>query len=165
MQYPKQNEIQEWFYQKEGVLYWKKAKAPVKKDTPSGYLDQYGYLQTRFNFKLYRTHRIVWILLKGDIPAGMEVDHVDGNRTNNKITNLRLVTRGANNKNKKQYKRNTSGVTGITWDKLKNKWVAQISVDKKVIHLGRYNDIQDAIKARHQAEIQYGYHPNHGRRQ
>jgi hypothetical protein len=65
-------------------------------------------------------------------------------------------------KNQRKCKNNTSGVTGVNWDKQTNKWRAEIMVNRKGIKLGRFTELQDAIQVRKQAEIDYGFHPNHG---
>lgn len=82
-------------------------------------------------------------------------DHKDRNPLNNRRSNLRPATESENAKNKSKSKRNTSGVTGVSWDKECCKWLAYIKVNKTRKNLGRYIDKQDAIKARLQAEAKY----------
>jgi hypothetical protein len=66
-------------------------------------------------------------------------------------------------KNSKLPLHNKSGVIGVHWNKNHKYWCAQIMVDRKTIHLGSFKDINDAIKARKNAEKLYGFHENHGR--
>ena len=99
----------------------------------------------------------------GEIPDGMFIDHIDHDRDNNRIQNLRLSDHKINGKNCKLFSSNTSGYTGIRWEQKRNKWKADIKVDGKKITLGRYVRLEDAIKARKQAELKYGFHENHGR--
>jgi hypothetical protein len=74
------------------------------------------------------------------------VDHIDGNKRNNQRSNLRICTVSENGRNKKSTK-NTSGYKGVTWDKERGKWMAQIKVNKKLVYLGRYDDPHVAHKA------------------
>jgi hypothetical protein len=123
-----------------------------------------NYLTVRFMGRLYLQHRVIWEMLEGEIPAGLQIDHIDGNGENNKIDNLRLVTNQQNSRNFHISKNNTSGHTGVTFNKNANKWLAQITVSGENIYLGIYKDIKKAIKVRKEAEIRYQFHENHGRR-
>ena len=91
------------------------------------------------------------------------IDHEDGITTNNKLINLKAVTRRENNVNAKKRKDSSSSVTGVSYHKIKQKWTAYINDNGRRINLGDFLDINDAIAARKLAEIQYGYHANHGR--
>lgn len=107
-----------------------------------------GYIYTRINKKVYLLHRFV---LNFD-EAGMEVDHENRNKLDNRKNNLRICTFSQNNANMKQLINNTSGVTGVTWDKSRDKWKASINMDSKSYYLGRYNTIKEAAQARIHAE-------------
>lgn len=107
-------------------------------------------------------HRIAWLLENKEFPAE-ELDHIDGNRANNKISNLRSVTRKENCKNLRKSSSNTSGINGVSWAAHAKKWVARIQVDYKYIHLGYFSAKIDAFTARYEAEKKYGFHNNHGR--
>lgn len=72
--------------------------------------------------------QLVWILAGNEIPDGMEIDHIDGNRRNNHISNLRLVTRAINNRNRKKRSDNTSGVTGIRWSEYHQHYVIRRTI-------------------------------------
>ena len=121
-----------------------------------------GYLRGTVNRVKIACHLIAWELYYGNKPTNV-IDHIDGDVTNNKIVNLRNVTQHENTRNACKPINNTSGVMGVSWDKSRNKWVAGIKVNYKRIALGRFDDINDAIYVRKQAEIQYGFHANHGR--
>ena len=86
---------------------------------------------------------------------GYIVDHIDGDGTNNKIENLRVVSIFQNNMNKGTAKNNTSGYKGVCWNKEKQKWQSRIQIDKKQLFLGCFDDIQEAVEARKDAEIKY----------
>ena len=84
-------------------------------------------------------HRVIM-----DCPDGMDVDHKDSNGLNNQKENLRICTTSQNLANSKLSKNNSSGFKGVSWHKNRNKWVAQIRINGKLIHLGIFTDINDA---------------------
>lgn len=94
-------------------------------------------------------------LIISNIPSDKEVDHKNRNKLDNRNNNLRIVNRIQNNENRGIHKNNTSGVTGVCWKSQRNKWRAYIWVNKKMIELGLYKNIEDAIKIRQEAEIKY----------
>ena len=110
-----------------------------------------GYAATGYNGKNTLFHNIAFPNRKNGIVA----DHINGNRLDNRMENLRLVNRAQNNMNKGLRSDNTSGHTGVAWDKSKGKWVVQIQVDGKNKHIGRYTSKKDAINARIKAEEKY----------
>lgn len=110
-----------------------------------------------------RAHRVAWAIFYGSWPEG-HIDHIDGNKLNNKIENLRSVSPSANNKNAKIRTDNTSGILGVCFDKQTKKWMAKISVSGRSKNLGRFDDIGQAKAARKAAEVKYGFHANHGMR-
>lgn len=152
------------FYYDNGKLYNKiQRNSRALKDDEAGSLHHSGYLQVQFDGTLYMVHRIIYELMVGPIPDDMEIDHIDHNRLNNSLSNLRTVTRQGNRRNQKLTARNkTSGVIGVYWNKQRSKWHAQIKVDSKAIYLGQFDNKDDAIQVRKDAEIKHGFHPNHG---
>jgi hypothetical protein len=110
----------------------------------------------------HKAHHLIWTMCFGYWPK-KQIDHIDGDRTNNRITNLREVTLAENLKNQSIYSNNTSGMQGVTFKKKLNKWAVRANNNGKRLHLGYYENFDDAIRVRKQAEIDYGYHPNHGR--
>lgn len=90
------------------------------------------------------------------------VDHLDSDRTNNKLKNLRVVTEQENFKNRKKSKRNTSGHTGVSIKG--NLYTVQCRVSNKLIYGGYYKKLEDAIKARDELYKKYDFHPLHGRK-
>jgi hypothetical protein len=128
----------------------------------AGHLSKYdGYIQIRVENKLYRAHHLAWLYCFGYLPR--ELDHINGIRVDNRIENLREVTHAENGRNTKRHSTNTSGVTGVYYNKINKYWVAQIRINYKTIYLGCFKDIEDAILARKAAETEFGFHPNHGR--
>lgn len=124
--------------------------------------DKDGYLMTSINSTNYRVHRVCWALYYGKWPSGV-IDHINGDIQDNSIRNLRDTSNEENQKNRKIGKNNTSGVLGVSWHKGDSKWMARIWVDKQSKYLGSFTDKQDAIAVRKAAELEYGYHENHGR--
>ena len=122
-----------------------------------------GYIIITIKGKRHRAHRLVWLYCYGVFPDDY-IDHINGDKEDNRLMNLRNVTNKDNGKNQKLSKTNSSGVTGVCWHNRDKKWVAQIRVNDKNKYLGGFSDVGDAIKAREIANVEYGYHPNHGRR-
>lgn len=137
-----------------GELSWKSGK-PAFTAT-----DKHGYRVGSVMNKQAKAHRVIWKMVHGTEPA--QIDHEDHNRSNNRLTNLRPATMTINQQNTKKSSNNTSGVTGVSFDRVDGKWLAAIGVNGKRKTLGRFKDKEDAIKARKDAEKLYGYHPNHG---
>lgn len=121
----------------------------------------HGYIMINIFGAPRRAHRLAWLLAYGEIPSG-EIDHINGVRHDNKIKNLRDVSRHENSKNMGLKITNKSGVCGVSWDKKNSRWVAQITHRYRVIKLGRWADKFEAICARKSAENKYGFHANHG---
>ena len=99
-----------------------------------------GYLRSSVSGKSYRVHRLVFLYHHGYMPE--QVDHIDGNRTNNRIENLREATSSQNNQNRKAT--GSSGIKGVVWHKQSKKWVASICVNRKSVHLGSFLSIEEA---------------------
>lgn len=165
---PKKEELEKLFrYDPDtGQLFWKVSAGKAKKGSVAGSLDKkHGYIRVRFSGKNYQAHRIVWILNNGDIPEGMYIDHIDHNKENNRLQNLRLVTGYTNQKNRSLGKNNRSGVLGVHYRKERNKWQATINYDHNTVFLGNFDDWFEAVCARKSAEAANGgFHENHGRR-
>lgn len=107
-----------------------------------------------------RAHRVIWKMQTGDDPD--QVDHVDGVRHNNRWPNLRDVPWGDNAKNHKKRHDNTSGIVGIyrySHERKNMKWLVRAGPK----HIGYFDCIGQAIKARRAAELEHNFHPNHGR--
>ncbi len=120
-----------------------------------------GYLVVKVKCKGRKLHRLIWLMQTGSTPD--QIDHEDGNITNNAWTNLRSVTVGENLRNSKRANTNTSGTTGVYWIPRDGKWAARIMHNYKSTHLGSFVEYEDAVKARKEAETYLGYHKNHGR--
>lgn len=106
-----------------------------------------GYRQIRVDGNRYFAHRLAWLYVYGQWPDG-EVDHVNGERADNRIANLRLASRSQNMANAKIPKNNTSGIKGVIWDKVNRKWMAYLQVDGRFKNLGRFETLEAASATR-----------------
>lgn len=122
-----------------------------------------GYSIVRFGGRNYLAHRIIWEIHNGEIPKGMQIDHINHVRDDNRIENLRLVKGRENQRNMSTRKDSSSGVTGVRFRSDRGKWIARIKVDGKNISLGSFGTKDEAVRARNEANIYYGFHENHGR--
>ena len=120
-----------------------------------------GYWQIGFMKKRYYSHRIAWVIYYGIEPAF--IDHINGNRADNRICNLRSVTKAENHRNSKRFSNNTSGVTGVWPTSTPGQWRASITINRKNIHLGCFDSLEAATAVRKAAEVDYSFHENHGR--
>lgn len=120
-------------------------------ESRSWYVDKDGYLTSSYYYygvlRIVRFHRIV-----AHPKPGQRVDHRNKNRADNRKQNLRCCDQAENNRNRGRYSTNTSGITGVTFDKKREKWIATIMFDHKRIFIGRYQKKEDAIIARLEAE-------------
>lgn len=120
----------------------------------AGSISNGRYLSVIINLKSYRNHRIIWKLVYGADPFE-QIDHIDGNKFNNKINNLREATNSENQHNEGLRKTNTSGFKGVSFDKWFGLWVAHIGLNNKQIKLGRFKNKEDAIEAVISARVSY----------
>jgi hypothetical protein len=145
--------LKELFDYKDGNLFWKKTKKQITNIEPI------GYVRVCLNKKQYKAHRVIFLMHHGYLPEF--IDHIDGNKLNNKIENLRPATKQQNNQNRGIQKNNKSGAKGVCWSKATNKWRIQININNKKEYFGVYEDLElaelVAIEARNK------YHNNFAR--
>jgi len=110
-----------------------------------------GYISIRVDDKQYLAHRLAWLYTHGYLPEN-DIDHINGNTGDNRISNLREVSHACNMQNQKIRSTNKSGITGVSWDKRRKKWHVNISINNKQTYTGRFNNKLDAAKARYAAE-------------
>lgn len=121
-----------------GNLYWKHTNIPIT-------TKKSGYLCKSVLCKRYFVHRIIWKMMYNEDP--LIIDHINGIKTDNRLSNLRSCTKAQNCQNSKKPINNTSGYKGVCWSKSKNKWKAYIRVNKCLKHLGFFNDPKEAYQA------------------
>jgi hypothetical protein len=145
-------------YDKEvGVFSWKKKRRGVKTGVPLGADNGFGYLRiTVLGTSIY-AHRLAWFYVHGVWPE--QIDHINGNKSDNRIANLRDVSLQQNLQNKlKPQKNSESKVLGVSWHKKAKKWQAHICVYKERKYLGLFDDVNEAHKAylKEKEKIDYG---------
>lgn len=141
-----QEYLKECFDYIDGVLYWKrKPSKSLPIGIKAGCNDKDGYLMVSLDNKIYKVHRLIFMMFHGYFP--LVVDHIDGNKQNNKIENLRGCTKAENSWNSKKHFDNKSGVKGVYFHKKSNKWMARCTANKKTNYLGLFDSLNDAEKA------------------
>lgn len=157
-----QKELQEYFIYDciSGKLSYRNL---IGSEVPSWCSKQTKYREIQYKKATHQHHVIVVLYMLGELPDKAEIDHVNHNRSDNRWINLRVVNRKVNARNLSMHSTNKSGVTGVSWLEKTQNWRAYIMVNYKQINLGYYKDKEAAIKARKQAEIDYEFHPNHGK--
>ena len=128
-----------------GEFFWlidrpRKTKAGEK----AGHFNKTGYLEIRYNKKTFQAHRIAWYLQTGEDPKGMTIDHINGNRADNKFNNLRMASQKENSRNRRKSDGKTSKYKGVYWYKRHEKWKATIGHEGRCIHLGYFHDEYEA---------------------
>ena len=150
-----------------GVLTWKRSpklsnaiNAKIANKPALSCLSASGYLRGRIDQKCVQAHRVIWKMVHGTEPE--EIDHINGDRSDNRIENLQASNRLKNSKNMRRRSDNSSGVTGVWWHKAKKKWAASINDNKKRIHLGLFESKEAANEARSKYKERLGYTARHG---
>ena len=130
----------------DGKVWWiKHPRRSTANGAEAGNMMQNGYRKLKFRGKQYLTHRIAWFLHYGEWPAD-DIDHIDGNPANNKLSNLRDVTHSVNLQNRKSAtSKNKTGFLGVV--KRKNKYAAHVTKNGKQVYLGLFETAELAHKA------------------
>lgn len=121
-------------------------------------VDSAGYLRVKIAGKRNYAHRLAWLYVYGYFPEH-GLDHKNRIKTTNRIDNLREVSQMCNMRNMNKRSDNTSGITGVCWVRDRSRWLAQIKVNHINIQLGTHKEFSDAVRARWDAEVKYGF-PN-----
>lgn len=139
-----------------GLFYWTGgAYRNAHKDKPAGTMSGHEYIRIEINKRRYMAHRLAWLYVYGFFPDCI-VDHINRIKTDNRIANLRMATKSENQHNGDRRADNTSGVKGVSWNKGKQKWRAHIGINKIKVHIGEFDTLEEAAKARKDAEIANG---------
>ena len=139
-------------YREDGVLIWNDPKSrSVKNGDIAGSFKKDGYCQINYKGKLYRRCRLIWLWHNGYIPENY-IDHINRNRSDDRIENLREVTQRCNLRNKENKSDNSSGVKGVYYQKSSGKWMARITIDSKDFYIGKSIDFDEIVLMRLAAE-------------
>ncbi|MFB6349684.1 HNH endonuclease signature motif containing protein [Moraxella marmotae] len=145
-----------------GEFTWiKRPSKNIHLHTRAGTLDKSsGYRSITLFGKRYLEHRLVWLYVHGEMPKH-QIDHINQIRDDNRLSNLRHITKAENQRNKT---RRTSRLDeiGIWWCKRRKRYIAEISLNGKKVYQKSFTDIDEAIKARKQKSLELGFHDNHG---
>lgn len=123
-----------------GKLYWRVDKSAAVRAGDEAGGRSFGYQRLTIDYRRYFVHRIIWLMAHGAIRTDLQVDHINGIRHDNRLENLRLVSHQGNQQNQTKAK-------GYYWNKLARKWNAQVKIDGKAVHLGYFDNEQDAHQA------------------
>lgn len=145
-----------------GIIKWRRTSNHQRADLVAGSRSGDGYTQFNFKGKIYKAHRIAMLLAYGFYGDQLDVDHINHIRDDNRLVNLRFVTKADNQRNLSISSRNTSSVTGVYYHKGTRKYMARIKVDGVNIYLGIFATLEEATEVRRAAEIKYKYNANHG---
>jgi hypothetical protein len=143
-----QERIWELLLYREGDLFWRFKTGSQAAGNRAGNDREDGYVRIKIDRKLFMAHRLIWIYHYGPVPLDQEIDHIDGNPSNNRIENLRLASHSQNGFNMKLPRHSTTGLKGVTYDKRKLLWRAYITVHKKRIWLGDFSSAEKAHAVR-----------------
>lgn len=148
--------FEDYFSYLEGDIYWKE-RLPTNKINKCfntiysgkkvGWVDNKGYRMCEIGHKSYPVSNVIWVMHHGHIPEGMVIDHIDGDTLNNRIENLRAVTREHNSWN--------NLAKGCSFHKRDKVWQANIRVNKKLIYLGSFSTEEEAKQAYNDAKLKY----------
>ena len=147
------------FDYKDGELYWKSARKGIKAGDKAGYINN-GYVQVKFNRKDYRAHRLIFLMHHGYLPQ--YIDHIDTDRSNNSIENLRAATKAQNGHNFGVSAHNKSGHRNVHWSNKDNRWRVHLRCNGKRISCGSFVELEDAVEAAKEARQKYHGEFAHG---
>jgi len=138
-----------------GMLLWRKGNnRNVKPWQEAKSSNGHGYYNVKIDGKSYLVHRLIWLYVYGNFPKE-DIDHKNRIKNDNRLCNLRDVSRTDNCQNISLPNHNKSGHIGVSWFKSHNCWTVYVKVDKKNKWLGNYKNLDDAIAARKAGEKQY----------
>ena len=124
-------------------------------------LNSHGYKQGKIWGRKLKGHRVAWAVCLGEWPS-LPIDHINGDRSDNRVANMRLATTVENGQNTKRPRTNTSGQVGVSFNRAARKWRAYIGQGAGS-YIGQFESFEEAVGARILAEKRAGYHENHGR--
>ena len=148
--------VHELFRYDNGKLFWTESRGKGAKGLPAGCAKDAGYKCIGVDGKRYYAHRLVWLYHNGYFPEN-GVDHINRDKGDNRIENLREVSQTCNARNSGNYKHNTSGIKGVHFVKNDNLWMARVRVNDKYCYLGESKDFDEAVLLRYTVEQCLGW--------
>jgi hypothetical protein len=137
-----------------GALNWRVGRPGAPKGALVGTRSSHGYTQVEVDYRLYKAHRVIWLMQTAHWPKH-QVDHINGMRADNRWSNLREATPLQNSRNRRPSMKNSTGRIGVAFDRRREKWNAYIGVDGKTINLGFYAEMSAAVAVREAAEKEH----------
>jgi len=134
-----------------GVFTWKVAGKKSVIGGRAGAVRPHGYEMIGLDYQRYYSHRLAWLYITGKWPKA-QVDHVNGDRSDNRFVNLRLASHSENQRNRGRQANNRSGAPGVHWANREQRWVAKIKLNGKTRQIGAFTELPAAIAARKSAE-------------
>lgn len=122
------------------------SKAKAKPGDIAGGLCCYGYVRIKIGKKSYKAHRLAWLYTYGEWPTEF-IDHINGDRSDNRISNIRCASNAQNQQNRKAGTNSSHGLLGVTWNNQANRWAARIMLNGKRKHIGYYGSAEEASHA------------------
>lgn len=147
-----------------GAIVWKIKRtqnATANVGDMAGGIDDHGYRRVMFDGKKYRAHRLAFLLMGYAMPE--QVDHINGDRTDNRWVNLRPANALTNAKNARRRADSATALTGVTFSKQHGKWKVRINNDGVTEYLGLFENLLDAAAARLSKQNHYAYSVRHGK--
>lgn len=135
--------VNQTFEYRDGLLYWKGISHPNKMrwiDKPAGSIHKTGYRHITWMGKVHKSHRLIFLMHNGYLPP--EVDHINGDRADNRIENLRAANRSENQCNRNILVNNTSGYAGVSWHKKSQAWVVRVMKNGKTVLQQYFKDLE-----------------------
>lgn len=149
-----------------GVFEWRVTGHKIRPGMLAGCVNpDNGYIKITVDGKSYPAHVLAWLYMKGEWPD-MDIDHKDGDKTNNAFGNLRLATKPQNGWNRKISSKNTSGVKGVSYRAGKKPWIARLDANGEVVWVGSFETKEQAeaaiVEKREQVHQEFANHGLHG---
>lgn len=153
------------FKYEDGKIYWIKApkRKPSLAGAEAGSLNGNGYMAVKVDGRRFMCHRVIYEMIAGEIPDGAVIDHINGNKLDNNISNLRIASVSLNAKNCCMNSKNTSGFNGVSLYKRTGKYAAFSKSNGKHVHIGYFDTAEDAFKARLIYDTENGFTERHSK--
>lgn len=138
-----QSQVASCFKYMDGHLYWRRVAHPNKQylaNKPAGSIHKTGYRHVTWMGKIHKAHRLIFLMHHGYLP--FEVDHINGDRADNRIDNLRAANRSENQCNRSALSSNTSGYPGVSWHKKSKAWLVRVMKNGKLVYQHYFKDLE-----------------------